>query len=167
MGFNPSSVDVPSFTVDNVQKELLEQSMGAVRFRTAVESGRLTLREPGRRVVEEILNSAAGDRPALSDADVKVLALALELAQEGHETTIVSDDYAIQNVSESLKIAHASLANFGITHKFEWIHYCPACFKRYEDPPASMVCVVCGTKLKRRVLRRKLVDRGTFASKVG
>ena len=90
----------------------------------------------------------------LSKADVEVLALALDLKKSGLSPAIVSDDYAIQNVSETLDIEHSSLANFGITRRFNWVYYCPACFRRYPIEEADQTCRVCGTHLKRKVIKK-------------
>jgi UPF0271 protein len=103
--------------------------------------------------VQEI-SSGVGDAVVLSKADIEVLALALDLKETGLTPAIVSDDYAIQNVSETLGIEHASLATFGISQKFDWIYYCPACFRRYTTEDAGQTCRVCGTPLKRKVVRK-------------
>jgi len=99
----------------------------------------------------------AGESGYLSKADREVLALALDLKLDGHEPVIVSDDYAIQNLAEHLQIGHSSLANYGIVHRFDWIMYCPACYRRYKPPEKS--CRVCGTQLKRKVLSKKKAAR--------
>ena len=100
-----------------------------------------------------------GDVVVLSTADTEVLALALDLKKNGLSPAIVSDDYAIQNVSETLDIDHASLATFGIAQKFDWIYYCPACFRKYTAEDAGRACRVCGTLLKRKVVRKGKATR--------
>ena len=69
----------------------------------------------------------------LSETDTSVLALALDLLEEGKNPIVVSDDYAVQNVAEGINIAYQSLATLGIRQKFEWTYYCPACFRRYPE----------------------------------
>jgi rRNA maturation endonuclease Nob1 len=64
--------------------------------------------------------SGIGDVGVLSKADIEVLALALDLKKKGLSPAVVSDDYAIQNVSETLGIEHASLTTFGIARRFDW-----------------------------------------------
>lgn len=92
---------------------------------------------------------------ALSRADASVLALALDLHKEGKTPIIVSDDYAVQNVAEGAGISYQSLATLGIRQKFDWTFYCPACFRRYPGAGDLEVCPVCGTKLKRKPLRKE------------
>ena len=104
-------------------------------------------------------SSRVGDAVVLSKADIEVLALALDLKENGLSPAIVSDDYAIQNVSETLGMEHASLATFGIAQKFDWIYYCPACFRRYTTEDADQTCRVCGTPLKRKVVRKGKATR--------
>jgi len=92
----------------------------------------------------------------LSKADTGVLALALELRTEGKTPIIVSDDYAVQNVAEGIGIAYQPLATLGIREKFSWTYYCPACYRRYTQAD-SQVCIVCGTKLKRKPVQKQAV----------
>jgi len=156
VGFNPLSVDLKVFTVPAVEQELSATSMAMVRFSAARDSGRLDVRRPTEssrsRVKDESLR--LGEQLVLSEADSEILALALDLKDCGLEPVVVSDDYAVQNVAETLSVAYASLATFGISYEFNWISYCPACFRRYPQTPACTECQVCGTTLKRKVLRK-------------
>jgi len=155
-GFNPLSVNLKVFTVPAVEQELSLASMAMVRFSAARDSGRLDVRKPSEvsqsHVKEE--SSKLGEQLVLSEADSQILALALDLRDCGLEPVVVSDDYAVQNVAETLSIAYASLATFGISYEFNWISYCPACFRRYPQTHPYAECQVCGTVLKRKVLRK-------------
>jgi endoribonuclease Nob1 len=158
MGFNPSKAQ-DAYSVRAVEKELSEGTMPQLRFRMFSEKGDLIVRTPsprGESLVEEA-SSRAGESGYLSDADREVLALAMDLKLEGKEPVVVSDDYAIQNLADHLQISHSSLANFGIVHRFDWIMYCPACFRRYKPPLKK--CGVCGTELKRKVLSKTRASR--------
>jgi len=159
MGFNPSKTR-EVYSVKAVEEELSEGTMPQLRFRMFSERGDLTVRPPSIRAerIIEVASSQAGESGYLSKADREVLALALDLKLDGHEPTIVSDDYAIQNVADHLQINHSSLANFGIVHRFRWIMYCPACFRRYKPPEKK--CKVCGTLLRRKVLSKTKANRG-------
>lgn len=153
MGFNPSRKG-EAYSVKAVEEELSDGSMPQLRFRMFREKGDLTVQPPSARAqtMVEDATSKMGEAGYLSKADREVLALALDLKSDGLETVIVSDDYAIQNVADHLEIGHSSLANFGIVHRFHWIMYCPACFRRYKPPEKA--CRVCGTALKRKVLSK-------------
>jgi endoribonuclease Nob1 len=156
MGLNPSALNLPSYSVTSVLDELTPNTLPHTRFVTSRDSGHLTLKKPtpsSMKTVQET-SSRVGDAVVLSRADIEVLALALDLKKDGLSPAVVSDDYAIQNVSETLSIEHASLATFGIAQKFDWIYYCPACFRRYTTEDADQTCRVCGTPLKRKVVRK-------------
>lgn len=158
MGFNPSKTD-NAYSVGAVEEELSEGTMPQLRFRMFREKGDLKVQPPSlraERMVEDA-SSKAGESGYLSKADREVLALATDLKLDGHEPVIVSDDYAIQNLADHLQISHSSLANFGIVHRFDWIMYCPACFRRYKPPVKK--CQVCGTELRRKVLSKSRARR--------
>lgn len=158
MGFNPSKSG-EAYSVRAVEEELSAGTMPQLRFRMFSERGELKVQAPSLRaegMVEEA-SRKAGESGYLSRADREVLALALDLKLDGHEPVIVSDDYAIQNLAEHLQIGHSSLANYGIVHRFDWIMYCPACYRRYRPPEKK--CQVCGTELRRKVLSKKKAAR--------
>lgn len=161
MGLNPSALNLPSYSVTSVLDELTPNTLPHTRFATSRDSGQLTVKKPtpsSMKTVQET-SSRVGDAVVLSRADIEVLALALDLKENGLSPAIVSDDYAIQNVSETLGMEHASLATFGIAQKFDWIYYCPACFRRYTTEDADQTCRVCGTPLKRKVVRKGKATR--------
>ncbi len=160
MGINPSALGLPSYSVTSVLDELIPDTLPHTRFVTSRDSDQLTVKKPASSSMKTVqeASSRVGDAVVLSRADIEVLALALDLKKDGLSPAIVSDDYAIQNVSETLSIEHASLATFGIAQKFDWIYYCPACFRRYTTEDANQECRVCGTPLKRKVARK---DRAT------
>ena len=161
MGLNPSALETDTYSVPSVMEELIPDTVPYVRFGASRDSGHLNVRMPtaaSTRIVEEA-SSKVGDIGVLSKADFEVLALALDLSKSGLLPVIISDDYAIQNVAETLGMEHAALATFGITSKFDWIYYCPACFRKYGVEEAETVCRVCGTRLKRKVVKKEQAVR--------
>jgi UPF0271 protein len=160
-GFDPFSISEEQITVPAVKKEILGSSMIRVRFKTAVESGKVKVRAPKKIFMNKAKASAklVGDAFFLSEADLQVLALALELKTMGRSPSIVTDDYSIQNVANQMGIDFTSLATFGIRFRLQWIRYCPACHKRYPADYKHNRCEVCGTELKRKPLRKKLLKR--------
>jgi len=157
MGLNPSALELPTYSVPSVAEELIPDSLPYTRFGTSQDSGRLIVAKPTASSISTVheISSKVGDIAMLSNADVDVLALALDLKKSGLSPAIVSDDYAIQNISETLDIEHASLATFGIARKFDWVYYCPACFRKYRIEDADQTCRVCGTPLKRKVVNKR------------
>lgn len=151
-GFDPLTVPEEQYTVPEVRNELVVESMTLMRFNTAIESGKMTVKHPKDACFQEIKEAAknAGDLRYLSEADLQVLALALELKGSGYSPLIVTDDYSIQNVANKIGVEFTSLMTFGIKFRFKWILYCPACYRKYPQEHKSTVCEVCGTELKRK-----------------
>jgi endoribonuclease Nob1 len=160
MGFNPTRTG-EVYTVPAVEDELSKGTMTQLRFHINKEKGKVILRHPTPRSLEsvEAASAKAGEKGHVSQADREVVALALDLKQDGEDPVIVSDDYAVQNMAEHLHLTYGSLANFGIAHKFSWIMYCPACHRRWVGPDKT--CRVCGTELKRKVLSRSKISRNS------
>jgi UPF0271 protein len=154
-GFDPFSVNEDQATVPSVEEELRTNSITWVRFKTAAENGRITIKTPTEEYWNKVKASAnkVGDAFFLSETDMQLLALALELKAAGCNPQIVTDDYSIQNVATQMGIEFASLATFGIRRLLEWMRYCPACHKEYPADYNSKKCTVCGTELKRKPRR--------------
>lgn len=117
---------------------------------TLLEAGKLVIREP-TCVSMEIVKKAAlmtGDASKLSEADLNVIALALDLSTEGHDVVLISDDYAVQNVAARIGVKVASATTRGIKEQINWLLYCPVCGATYEG--YASVCPECNVALKRK-----------------
>jgi UPF0271 protein len=134
--------------------------MSDVRLRIAIENGKLKVRTPNETSLNKVKASAniVGDSFFLSETDLQVLALAIELKTEGYTPLVVTDDYSIQNVANQIGIDFTSLATFGIRRRLHWIRYCPACHRQQPADSKLKTCEVCGTPLKRKPIRGKSVD---------
>jgi UPF0271 protein len=154
-GFDPFSVGTEQVTVSKVEEEILRNSMIKMRFETAVESGKVKVKTPTQKFSDSVKTFASkvGDSFKLSEADMQLLALALELKAEGYTPKIVTDDYSIQNVATQMGIGFLALTTFGIKRLLEWIRYCPACYREYSANCKNKECQICGTELKRKPRR--------------
>ena len=154
-GFDPFSLSEEQVTVPKVEEEIRKNSMIWVRFKTALENGKLKVKAPSEEFLNKVKASSTkvGDSFLLSETDSQLLALALELKATGYAPQIVTDDYSIQNVATQLGIEFLALATFGIKRLLEWIRYCPACHREYPANCSSKECLVCGTELKRKPRR--------------
>ena len=154
-GFDPFSLNEEQVTVPKVEEEIRKNSIILVRFKTALENGKLKVKAPSEKFLNKVKASASkvGDSFLLSETDIQLLALALELKAIGYTPQIVTDDYSIQNVATQLGIEFLALATFGIKRLLEWIRYCPACHREYPANCSSKECLVCGTELKRKPRR--------------
>ena len=151
-GFDPLTVPEKQYTVSEVKSELNEGSIPWIRFNAAIENGKITIMKPKDSCFQEILEASkkVGDMRYLSEADLQVLALAMELKGRGLSPLIVTDDYSIQNVANKIDVEFTSLMTFGIKFRFKWILYCPACYRKYPSDYRFKSCEVCGTELKRK-----------------
>lgn len=156
-GFDPLSANGNQFTVPNVEQEIRPNSIVFIRFRTAVENGKVKIRSPDEKFFNKIKSSAnkVGDAFFLSETDLQLLALALELKELGCNPLIITDDFSIQNVATKVEIQFSSLVTYGIRRLLTWIRYCPACHKEYAADYDGTKCTVCDTDLKRKPLRSR------------
>src|SRR5207245_3394104 len=117
MGFNPTRPG-EVYTVPAVEDELLRGTITQLRFHVNKEKGKVIIKTPSLRALEsvETVSAKAGEKGHVSQAEREVVALALDLKQDGQDPVIVSDDYAVQNMAEHLHLSYGSLANFGIAH---------------------------------------------------
>jgi UPF0271 protein len=154
-GYNPGGTNIKNFTVPIVRTELRGNSK--TRFDNSVTSGVLKLVSPEDHYVDMVENSTTqmGESDALSKTDKNILALGLQLDNEGYDPIIVSEDYAVQNMARELGINYQGLATPGIKKKIKWEIYCPGCRRTFKKPQPEDICKICGTKLKRRP-RKKL-----------
>jgi len=160
MGLDPLGLEFESYSVPEVTDELRQQTGPSYRLSVSTASGKMKIQNPSKPSVGEVLDKARalGDKVVLSRTDTSIVALALDLSKEGKTPVIVSDDYAVQNVAEALKLNYQSLATLGIREKFNWMLYCPACFRIYPNGDAQD-CAVCGTKLKRKPVDKQLAKQ--------
>jgi UPF0271 protein len=160
-GFDPFSISEEQYTVPSVIQEVSRNSRFSLRFETAIESGKVTAKAPKADFLEKAKASASavGDSPFLSETDIQILALALELKTNGYRPLIATDDYSIQNVANQMKIEFASLITFGIRRRLQWIRYCPACHRKYPEQYKDTRCEVCGTQLKRKPVKEDRINR--------
>lgn len=160
-GFDPLSVSERQYSVPTVRKELASNSMSLMRFNAAVENRKLRVRSPKPSFLKRVKEASKeiGDILYLSKADFDVLGMALELKSQGYFPVIVTDDYSIQNVADQIGVDFTSLMTYGIRFRFNWILYCPACYKKYPSDYKLKVCEVCGSKLKRKPLGKTRVKK--------
>lgn len=160
MGYNPLLINEEQYTTSTVIKELHPETTPYTRLQLALETRKVKVYTPSTNALQEVedVSRRIGDSAILSRADKEVVTVALELSRNEFSPIIVSDDYAVQNLAEFFGLKHLSLATFGIRYRFRWILYCPACKRKYSsDTSPSAVCTICGTKLKRKVLKKRAI----------
>jgi len=155
-GFNPRLVEGDHYATPRVEAELQGKRAKTVTD-LSISSGYLKIKSPKQEHKERVRAKATstGDLSVLSETDMEVVALALELKEEGLAPTVISDDYSLQNLCANLEISFRPMMTKGISQEFWWFLYCPACGATYEKSLKSNICQVCGHSLKRKVYSKK------------
>jgi UPF0271 protein len=125
------------------------------RALAAQEGGLIKVMEPEPAYVNEAREAARGlGEIELSEADISVIALALQLSRLGWDTCILTSDYSIQNLASRLGLKVKPILYQGIRRVISWEVYCGACGWAGDGRPGDP-CPRCGHKLKRRPRREK------------
>lgn len=140
--FSSLSLSGELYTTPLVVAEL-KDLRSKVRFDLLCESG-LRVQEPERVSTERVRDAAirSGEGEVLSEADIEVLALAVEIG-----AGIVTDDYALQNAAYRMDVPVIPLHQKG-ARRFSWQYRCTGCGRSYRGPGE---CPVCGAAIKRRL----------------
>ncbi|MCD6312465.1 MAG: NOB1 family endonuclease [Thaumarchaeota archaeon] len=137
-------------------KILEEARYGGAEYRALAsrEGGMIEVMDPKPEYVERIRKAALEmGEERLSEADLSVLALALQLKDEKWEVCIITSDYSVQNLASRLKIEVKPILHKGIKEIISWETYCSVCKWAGEGKPGDP-CPRCGHTLKRRPRRR-------------
>lgn len=129
-------------SVPLVREELEDES--AYRY-DAMEGSGMHIHIPTDETVDTVKRAAAelGDLDELSRTDVRLIATTFEL-----DGTLVTDDYAMQNVAEKLNVDVDVIAREGITEQRRWTFQCQGCGREFDEQHDR--CEVCGSPLARK-----------------
>ncbi|MGC8505179.1 MAG: NOB1 family endonuclease [Thermoplasmata archaeon] len=133
---DPDTV-VPASVMGEIRKGKLKRSLDYA-------DEMLNVRTPGKPYRESVMDYArkTGDLNVLSDTDIDVIALGLEMGG-----TVMTDDFAIQNVCRVMGISVIPATNLFIGKTIRWTYRCTGCrkyFKSYREK-----CDVCGHEVRR------------------
>ncbi|MCD6420938.1 MAG: hypothetical protein J7L17_00820 [Thaumarchaeota archaeon] len=137
-------------------KVLEEAKWGEAEYRALAgrESGTIKVIDPKPEYLEEVRRAARRlGEFELSETDLSILALALQLSRSGDEAYLVTSDYSIQNLASKLGIRVKPVLHRGIRRVISWEIYCSVCGWVGEGIPGEP-CPRCGHRLKRRPRRR-------------
>ncbi|PSP41280.1 DNA-binding protein [Halobacteriales archaeon QH_10_70_21] len=129
-------------TIPLVREELEDEA--GYRF-DALEGSGMRIHIPEPETVERVERAAreTGDAGTLSRTDVRLLATSFEL-----DATLVTDDYAMQNVAEKLDVAVDVIAQEGIDERRDWRFQCQGCGRTFDEHRDR--CSICGSDLERK-----------------
>ena len=115
-------------------------------LQTLVKIKRIIIIDPEQPYCHRVILAAkkTGDIDVLSKEDISAIALCLNLHGE-----LITDDFAMINVSNYLSINTKSIMTNGITHHRKCLYYCPGCSRQ----STCKICAVCGTKSKKKIIR--------------
>ncbi|HET6779769.1 MAG TPA: PIN domain-containing protein [Nitrososphaera sp.] len=121
----------------------IKKSHGAIQ--ALLESNTLQVVNSDRKNIEKVVAAAkrTGDYTRLSQADISIIALALQL-----KIMLMTNDYAVANVASILKIPVKSTSGKGIKETRKWIAYCSACGRAFGSDAKE--CRLCGNRLRRK-----------------
>ena len=154
-GFDSSNPDLKLFTTPMVLDEI-SNDIAKTRALNWSHTRKLMIMKPNKASIEYIQDKAdnLGESSSLSETDRSVLALTYQLKQSGDDVILLSDDYSVQNIADDLGLDYTGLSTRGIRRRFNWIQYCPGCRKEFKQSKKENVCPVCGTKLKRKPVKK-------------
>jgi UPF0271 protein len=135
------------YTTYHILDEIRHQNIASSLIHSRVQ-----VIEPSKESIQKVRNSAVktGDIKSLSEADVAIIASALDLASRTDECIIlVTDDFAVRNVAEAIGINLSETTIKGGWKQISWIVYCQGCGKEYSNSKLE-VCEICGTTLRRK-----------------
>lgn len=155
-GYSPFFVEEKQYTPLSVEEELKDLRSRSL-FEAAAKSGAVIVRDPSSEGIKlaESVAKRTGDSKVLSLVDKHIIALAFDLAAEGYEPVIVTDDYALQNVARDAGFAFKTLLREGIRSIVKWALFCPSCRQKYPTDYPSETCEVCGSLLRRVRSKRR------------
>jgi UPF0271 protein len=140
------------YTTPEVVNEIHSANV-KLKVEFSIKDGDLKLIQPQKRFSESANEKVEflGEIDSVSDTDKSILALALEIREQGNNVLIATDDYSIQNVAKSLSLPYSSIKEVGIKKALAWHYVCIGCGQQYKKN--IIHCESCGNKVKRRAKR--------------
>lgn len=145
----PFGSDDDYYTTSLVYDEIKHIKKNHDVLGTLLETNRLKIMDPDEESIKSAILSAkkTGDFQQLSGQDISIIALCIKINGQ-----IITDDFAITNVAQNIGLKTSPIMTTGINDVGRWIHYCPGCHTNHKS---EKECPVCGTPLKRKLLKRK------------
>jgi len=154
IGLDLFNLDLTLYTTPSIIEEL-KSFWVKVKCLTALDLKKLKVLSPEKSFLDKVAEASekTGDRQKLSEADLSILALALELKVKGEKPTIVTDDFSVQNVAQHLNMEYIPATHDKIKFYIEWVWYCPGCRNTFPSKKGLRFCPICGSQLKRKAVK--------------
>jgi len=130
-----------------IPESVIEELGGSGKYSLLLERSKIIV--PSEMSVKIAMEAAerTGDINKLSKTDIDIIALSQE-----YDATVITDDYAIQNVLKFLNVPYMGMVMKEIKDNFGWVYRCTGCKRYYTRYYES--CPVCGSPLK--LVKKKL-----------
>jgi UPF0271 protein len=150
--------DIQLATTPLLQKEMEQKGLKDT-VELLISAQKLRVIEPTPTSLQQVREAASrlGDLDSLSDPDLQLLALALDLSKQSFHAVILTDDYSIQNVARSLSLEFRGANQPEIREIIQWETYCSACGDKASGMSKNEPCPICGTPLKRRAVKKQSI----------
>ena len=129
-------------TVPGVELELVNRRSREYHAQLAAAGLQVSVADVAAREQVETVAQETGDASVLSPVDLELLALALE-----RDATLITDDFAMQNVAAAMGIAWLPVETVGIAKQLRWRWTCSGCRQKWDEPHDE--CPTCGSELRR------------------
>ena len=129
------------YTSPSISQELEKSEMND-KYNYLIDAG-LRIMAPSNNSVDRVRSGAkkTGDINRLSEPDIELLSLALEL-----DGVILTNDYSIQNLASELNIRFLSPDEEKISNVITWQFQCKGCAQIFEEKQKE--CPICGSELR-------------------
>jgi UPF0271 protein len=133
-------------TTSRVIKEIAKGAPGRL-LSNLMEAG-LEVRDSADTEKAKEMASETGDLEELSEADLSIIALAMEL----DDPRVVTDDFRVQNILKRLGISFMGGGEIGsrsIEQVWTWTNRCRGCGRFYTSRQKNDECPVCGSEVRK------------------
>ncbi|MGC8558480.1 MAG: hypothetical protein ACP5NC_05760 [Nitrososphaeria archaeon] len=133
------------FTTNKAMSEIKSDNERAI-VNYYIKNSVLKIMEPETEALNVAINFKRTN-PNLSDTDISIMAIALQL-NKIYDVTVITDDYELQNALAQSGIKFKGIKTIGIKKIIKWTYRCTGCGKYFKEP--YVVCPYCGSKVKRK-----------------
>ncbi|XRO77803.1 type II toxin-antitoxin system VapC family toxin [Methanocaldococcus sp. 10A] len=147
-GYNPIIEEGLHYITQEVLEEIESKK---IIVEQALNFGKLKIMSPNKECIKKVEEVVKKTGDNLSQQDIGILALALNL-----NAILYTDDYGIQNVAKKLNIEVKGVSYEPTDKDFVWRKVCEGCKKLYPVNYKEEVCEICGSPLKRKMVKSRL-----------
>lgn len=140
--FSAYPIEGDIYTTPSVCDELVDIRAKGTFEKLSAAGLRVVSPDPHYRQKVIVASDLSRDKCVLSETDLDLLAVALEM-----EATLITDDFAIQNVAIGLGVTTRPISQRR-AKRVQWKYRCTGC-GRYWDHDGE--CRVCGAVIKRKL----------------